>query len=212
MAATGNVRISELPKHNNVDGKEIIPVSWQDDGSIYTSYHMSVNDLKSYIGGGAQADWNETVTTDPAYILNKPVLGTASAKDYIDSVTQGSSDLITSGATYTALADTEYVMTEAINNIKSTYIDPLGTAANKDYTTTLEQGSADLITSGAAYTSVSNMERIVATAINEMKTTYVDPLYRDAFKQEILYYVANNIISYLRSQNIYLEYHTVESE
>ena len=50
-----------------------------------------------------QSDWNEVDTGSKAYIDNKPTLGTAAAKDSTNSVTQSSTDLIESGAVYTAL-------------------------------------------------------------------------------------------------------------
>lgn len=50
-----------------------------------------------------QSDWN--ASSGLAQILNKPTLGTAAAKNYTTSVTSGSSDLVTSGAVYTAIAD-----------------------------------------------------------------------------------------------------------
>lgn len=51
MAATGNVKISELTVHSNVDGREVMPISWEaSNGSGYESYKMSAGDLKSYIG------------------------------------------------------------------------------------------------------------------------------------------------------------------
>ena len=47
-------------------------------------------------------NWNAS-SGDAAEILNKPTLGNAAAKDYTSSVTDGSSDLVTSGAVYTAI-------------------------------------------------------------------------------------------------------------
>lgn len=51
MAATGNVKISELTNHSNVDGREVLPISWeQTPGNGYESYKVSFDSLKSYIG------------------------------------------------------------------------------------------------------------------------------------------------------------------
>ena len=51
MAATGNVKISELTNHSNVDGREVLPISWeQTPGSGYESYKVSFDSLKSYVG------------------------------------------------------------------------------------------------------------------------------------------------------------------
>lgn len=51
MAATGNVKISELTRHSNVDGREEFPISWeQTAGGGYESYKVTSDSLKSYIG------------------------------------------------------------------------------------------------------------------------------------------------------------------
>lgn len=51
MAATGNVKISELTNHSNVDGREVLPISWeQTPGNGYESYKVSFDSLKSYVG------------------------------------------------------------------------------------------------------------------------------------------------------------------
>ena len=51
MAATGNVKISELTLHSNVDGREVLPISWeQTAGSGYESYKVTFDALKSYVG------------------------------------------------------------------------------------------------------------------------------------------------------------------
>ena len=50
-----------------------------------------------------QANWTESDVTSPAYIQNKPTLGTASAKDSTTTISDGGTDLPTSGAVYTAL-------------------------------------------------------------------------------------------------------------
>ena len=53
MAATGNVKISELTQHrfNDINGQEMIPMSWSQNGdSSYESYKVTVQDLKSYFG------------------------------------------------------------------------------------------------------------------------------------------------------------------
>lgn len=51
MAATGNVKISELTRHSNVDGREEFPISWETTaGAGYESYKVTADGLKSYIG------------------------------------------------------------------------------------------------------------------------------------------------------------------
>ena len=77
-----------------------------------------------------QSDWNETNSTNDAYIKNKPTLatvattgdytdlvnlptlGTAAAKDFTTSVTNGSVDVITSGGVYTKLSSDYYDKSE----------------------------------------------------------------------------------------------------
>lgn len=51
----------------------------------------------------AQSNWTESDPTSAAYIQNKPTLGTASAKDSTTTISDGGTDLPTSGAIYTAL-------------------------------------------------------------------------------------------------------------
>ena len=50
-----------------------------------------------------QADFNESDSSSDAYILNKPTLGTAAAKDSTAAVTSGSTDLVESGAVKSAI-------------------------------------------------------------------------------------------------------------
>ena len=110
-----------------------------------------------------------------AYVNNYVgTLGTAAAKDFTTSVTSGSSNLVTSGAVYTAINNainglgaaatygvgsvasgngglvTGGAVYTAINNA----ISGLGDAANKDYTATVAQNDTDLITSGGVYNFV----------------------------------------------------------
>lgn len=67
----------------------------------YTITHTSSLPWSSITGKPTFA----TVATSGSYadLSNTPTLGTASAKDYTTSVTSGSSDLVTSGAVYTAI-------------------------------------------------------------------------------------------------------------
>lgn len=88
-----------------------------------------------------------TVATTGAYsdLSGKPTLGTAAAKDSTNSVTELSTDLVESGAVYTALS------------AKANTAD-LGTAAAKDSTNAVTSGSTDLVESGAVYTEVNALE------------------------------------------------------
>lgn len=57
------------------------------------------------------ADWN--AASGVAQILNKPTLGTAAAKDSTNAVTSDNTDLVTSGAVYTAIDNGRGDVTEA---------------------------------------------------------------------------------------------------
>lgn len=86
---------------------------------------------------------------------NKPSLGSAATKSATDSVTNGSSSLITSGAVYTALAN------KAATNHNHNYNDlnnkpSLGSAATKSSTDSVASGSSALITSGAVYNALND--------------------------------------------------------
>lgn len=90
-----------------------------------------------------QSNWNEADSTKVDYIKNKPTLGTAAAKDSTNAVTQGSTDLLESGAAYTELS-------------KKANTDDLGTAAAKDSTASVTEDSTDLVESGGVFTAIDN--------------------------------------------------------
>lgn len=96
-----------------------------------------------------QADWTEADNTSDAYIDHKPTLGTAAAKDSTNAVTDGSVDLVESGAVHSAIAaaispvqGAVSANTSAISDIKDgTSIDSFG-----DVETALS-GKADVVSS-----------------------------------------------------------------
>lgn len=114
----------------------------------------------------------------------------------------GSDKALTSYGAYNAFADTEYVVSEAINDIKTTYLDPLGTAANKNYTTSVTAGSLDLVTSNATYNAINDGEAIVAETLAEFKESYLDTMFNVSNMNKILYHVAANLLSYWQGQGI----------
>ena len=63
-----------------------------------------------------QSNYTESDSTSPAYIRNKPTLGSASAKDSTTSITEGGTDLPTSGAVYTALQNVHIDVDTEIDN------------------------------------------------------------------------------------------------
>ena len=50
-----------------------------------------------------QSDWSQTDNSEDDFIKNKPTLGTAAAKNVTTAVTNGSSDLVTSGGVYSEM-------------------------------------------------------------------------------------------------------------
>lgn len=65
--------------------------------------NANTNTISAVVPAQVQSNWSEADTDSAAYIQNKPTLGTSAAKDYTSSVTDGSADLVTSGAVYTAI-------------------------------------------------------------------------------------------------------------
>lgn len=80
-------------------GAEVnVQSDWNQTDSTKDDY---IKNKPSIPSAQVNSDWN--ATSGVAKILNKPTLGTAAAKNYTTSVTSGSSDLVTSGAVYTAI-------------------------------------------------------------------------------------------------------------
>lgn len=122
-----------------------------------------------------QSDWN--ATTGKAVILNKPTIPTvtdtysstgtnatsgkavAAALSTLDGTVSGTAG---AGRTLTAFSQTDGKVSATFGNIsitKSQVSDfpTLGTAAAKNFTTSVTSGSADLVTSGAVYTAIDNL-------------------------------------------------------
>lgn len=80
-------------------GAEVnVQSDWDQTDSTKDDY---IKNKPSIPSAQVNSDWN--ASSGVAQILNKPTLGTAAAKNYTTSVTSGSSDLVTSGAVYTAI-------------------------------------------------------------------------------------------------------------
>ena len=77
------------------------------NGLMTTNQVSKLDGIESGAEANVQVDWNQTTTTADDYIKNKPTLGTAAAKDSTNAVTQGSTDLVESGAVYSAIASKE---------------------------------------------------------------------------------------------------------
>lgn len=65
------------------------------EGSILGTYEWQAVNVQEDGGSSVQSDWNQTDTTADDYIKNKPII--------TNSVTQSSTDLITSGGVYAAI-------------------------------------------------------------------------------------------------------------
>lgn len=74
------------------------------NGLMTTTQVSKLDGIESGAEANVQVDWSQTTTTADDYIKNKPTLGTAAAKDSTNAVTQGSTDLLESGAAYTELS------------------------------------------------------------------------------------------------------------
>ena len=143
------IQYSTVPTASASNVGQIIQYTGTTDQNYTNGYfYKCVNDggvyswaLEKTQPGEAQVntDWNST--SGVSELLNKPTLGTAAAKDSTNAVTQDSTDLIESGAVYTALAD------------KANTAD-LGTAAAKDSTNAVTANSTDLVESGAVKSAI----------------------------------------------------------
>ena len=78
------------------------------DPQIQSDWNQTNNTAKDFIknkptipASQVNSDWN--ASSGVAEILNKPILGTAAAKDSTNAVTQGSTDLVESGAVWSAI-------------------------------------------------------------------------------------------------------------
>lgn len=98
VTLSGNKTASDLGLATPSD---IVQSDWNESDDTSKAY---IANKPTIPAAQEQADWNEADSTDPAYIKNKPTLGTAAAKDSTNAVTQSSTDLVESGAVYTALS------------------------------------------------------------------------------------------------------------
>lgn len=76
-----------------------------------TGSYNDLTDKPSIPAAQVQSDWN--AASGVAQILNKPTLGTASSKNSTNAVTSGGTDLVESGAVYTAIDNARGDVTEA---------------------------------------------------------------------------------------------------
>lgn len=114
----------------------------------------------------------DNITTQLAAKANTSDLGTAAAKDSTSAIAQGSTDLIESGAVYSALGD------------KANTAD-LGTAAAKDSTNAVTQSSTDLVESGAVYSELSSVKQ----ALSDEVATRVELGAHNAVEPEVVHFM-----------------------
>lgn len=136
MAGIGNIKISELAPHANIDGREVMPVSWETTtGSGYESYKSSVDSLKSYFGTALGVDALKTQVTsygdELAYLkrdLGQYYTGTDGTYNYI-GVGQAQKDMCinTEGESVTKAG--YYISNEFTVKAGSLYLIPLNDGA-----------------------------------------------------------------------------------
>jgi len=99
-SASGLMSAADKTKLNGIaTGAEVnVQADWNESSSSSDAY---IKNKPTIPAAQVNSDWD--AVSGVAQILNKPTLGTAAAKDFTTSVTSGSSDLVTSGAVYTAI-------------------------------------------------------------------------------------------------------------
>ena len=107
----GKVPASELPSYVDdvleYSSTSVFPETGE-QGKIYvatdtnTSYRWSGS---TYIAITGQSDWNQTDTSAPDYIKNKPTLGTAAAKDMDDTLSGTSTNPVQNNTLYGKFLD-----------------------------------------------------------------------------------------------------------
>ena len=107
-----------------------------------------------------QSDWNITDSTSDAYIKNKPTIPTKDSDLTNDRYVRY--DTASQGLTSTQKSNARTNIGAGTSNFSGSYNDltnkpTLGTAAAKDFTTSVTSESSDLVTSGAVYTAISNL-------------------------------------------------------
>ena len=115
-------------------------VTWNDSSDIYLPTMKSV---KAYVEGKGYTTNTGTVTSVTIGV------GTGLAIDNASAIT-------TSGTRTISIASNYKLPTTSEWNAKANSAD-LGSAAAKNYTTSVASGSSDLVTSGAVFTAISNL-------------------------------------------------------
>lgn len=117
----------------------------------------------SALSGKANTSDLATVATSGDYddLTDKPTLGTAASKDSTNAVTQNSTDLVESGAVYTALsgkANSSDLATVATSGDYDDLTDKptLGTASGKNFTTFVSPGNLDVPISTSVYSAITS--------------------------------------------------------
>lgn len=113
-------------------------------------------------GSAVQADWEQTDTTAADYIKNKPTIPAAQVQADWNQTTTTAADYIKNKPTIPAAqvqSDWEQTDTTAADYIKNK--PTLGAAAACGVDTAPASGSTNLITSGAVYTVVGDINTVL---------------------------------------------------
>ena len=108
-----NLTNKDILKYDSTSGK------WINDSNILSKISdVDINNIQdgdrikwdsttqTWINGpGAKSNWTESDPTSEAYITNKPNLGSAASVNITNAATQGSTDALSSGGAYNALAE-----------------------------------------------------------------------------------------------------------
>lgn len=150
----GQVLTYDAANHKwiNADGSTVAALSDLTDVTITTAQNGQVLSYNSTSGKWVNVAL-AAVATSGSYndLSDQPTLGTAAAKDSTNAVTQGSTDLLESGAAYTEIA-------------KKANTADIGTAAAKDSTASVTEDSTDLVESGGVFTAIDNARGDVTEA------------------------------------------------
>ena len=152
--------------YDDLTNKPTIPAD-----QIQSDWNQTDNTQKDYIknkptipAAQVNSDWNSS--SGVSQILNKPTLGTAAALDVASSGNASSSQVVKGNDTRLTDARTPTSHTHTKSEI--TDFPALGTASEKNYTTSVSDGGTDLPTSGAVKTAIdSAISRVYKPAGNK---------------------------------------------
>lgn len=134
---------------SNVISATYTDATQNDSGLMSAADKTKLDGIESGAEVNVQADWNEADNTKDDYIKNKPTLGTAAAKDATNTIASGSTDLIESGAVYSALNGKQDTLSAG------TGIDITSNTVSVDADATPTDGSNKPVTSNGVYDALA---------------------------------------------------------